>query len=108
VENVEEGKLQLRYQINQQPNHQPYRQLNHQPDHQQHQDVLITPNSSEVVQYGNQEDTVQTVETRVSWRNIVDDPVEYVENVLMCLEVVQHGSHEDIVKKPVVTTNTWK
>ena len=41
--------------------------------------MLITPNSSEVVKYGNQEDTVQTVETRVSWRNIVDDPVEYVE-----------------------------
>jgi len=70
--------------------------------------VLITPNSSEVVKYGNQEDTVQAVETRVSWRNIVDDPVEYVENVLMCLEVVQHGSQEDIVRKPVVTTNTWK
>ena len=43
------------------------------------QHVLITPNSSEVVKYGNQEDTVQAVETRVSWRNIVDDPVEYVE-----------------------------
>ena len=49
--------------------------INHSPI----QHVLITPNSSEVVKYGNQEDTVQAVETRVSWRNIVDDPVEYVE-----------------------------
>ena len=43
------------------------------------QDVLITQSSSEVVKYGNQEDTVQTFKTRVSWRNIVDDLVDYVE-----------------------------
>ena len=43
------------------------------------QHVLITLNSSEVVKYGDQEDTVQTVATRVSWRNIVEDLVDYVE-----------------------------
>jgi len=91
VENVKEGKLQLRNQINQQPDHHPDRQLNHQPDHQQHQHVLITPNSSEVVKYGNQEDTVQTVKTRVSWRNIVDDLVDYVEEEKLQLRHQPHN-----------------
>ena len=43
------------------------------------QHVLITRSSSEVAKYGNQEDTAQTVATRVSWRNIVEGLVDYVE-----------------------------